>query len=282
MIPYILFKAVFRYPLYIFVLLLFVGNPSSLVELLLFRNRIRNLDFRFGLGRHILNIDYLLLFARLILHGVFCYRVGEKVFVAFKGGLISCPDARYTAFLTEPYEKLYKVFDLYGAALDVGGYCGETAFLLKKWGATKVVVYEADPVLAKHARVTLLLNGVRGVVHELCVNCPSLHNSISWDEILKEKFDMAKVDCEGCEIGLLTLSDDQIRKVPRWIIECHDSQTLKKLSEKFQRAGFTVTFKPYTWRPGYHILGNERIFHPQAEIPEGFLYIMTARLNNGL
>ncbi len=193
----------------------------------------------------------------------------------FQGGYVSSPSVRRLSFLLEPYEKLYRVFGYAGRVLDVGGYLGETALLMKKWGATEVVVYEPDHVLAQHARETMLLNGVKGVVHELFVNCPCEGKSVSWAEVLKEKFEVAKVDCEGCENGLLKLPDDYIRRVPKWIIECHGQQTLRKLGEKFLRAGFTVTFKPYQ----YPLVGRERVFQPQAEIPEVGLFIMTARLS---
>jgi hypothetical protein len=93
-----------------------------------------------------------------------------------------------------------------------------------------------------------------------------------------EKFDIAKVDCEGCENGLLSLPDDYIRKIPKWVIECHSSETLRELGEKFLRAGFRVSFKPYMWQTVYHIAGRQRSFHTKAEIPQGLLLIMTAYL----
>ena len=259
--------------------MLFVKNVRALTELFLYRNADRVLDCRFGLGRLKLNSYDILLFAELILHGIYCYRAGERVIARFRGGYVSSPSIRRMSFLLESYEKLYRVFGYAGRVLDVGGYLGETALLMKKWGATEVVVYEPDHVLAQHARETLLLNGVKGVVHELFVNCSCEGKSVSWAEVLKEKFEVAKVDCEGCEEGLLKLADDYIRKVPKWVIECHSQQTLRQLGEKFLRAGFTVTFKPYLWQGGYHVIGHERTFQPQVELPEAGLFIMDARLS---
>ena len=264
-----------QYPLYFFTLMLFVKNVRALTELFLYRNVERVLDFRFDLGRFKLNVDHALVFAEFILRGIYCYRLGEKVFARFRGGFLSLPSVGGLSALAEPFEKLYHVFDYTGRVLDVGGHLGETALLMKKWGATEVVVYEPDHVLAQHARETLLLNGVKGVVHELFVNCSCEGKSISWAEVLKEKFEVAKVDCEGCENGLLKLSDDDIRRVPKWVIECHSQQTLRQLGEKFLRAGFTVTFKPYR----YALVGHERTFQPQVKIPEVSLFIMTARLS---
>ncbi len=278
-VPYILFKAVLKYPLYFLTLLLFVKNVRALTKLFQYRNSDRELDCRFGLGRHRLNGDDILSFAELILHGIYCYRAGERVIARFQGGYVSSPNVRHLSFLLEPYEKQYRVFGYAGRVLDVGGYLGETALLFKRWGATEVVVYEPDPTLARHARETMLLNSVKGVVHELFVNCPCEGKSVSWAEVLKEKFEVAKVDCEGCENGLLKLSDDCIRRVPKWVIECHGQQTLRQLGEKFLRAGFTVTFRPQIWKGGYYVIGHERTFQPQAEVPEVSLFIMTARLS---
>ena len=76
----------------------------------------------------------------------------------------------------------------------------------------------------------------------------------------------------------MKLSDDDIRRVPKWVIECHGQQTLRKLGEKFLRAGFVVTFKLYLWQGGYYVMGHERTFQPQVELPEAGLFIMAARL----
>jgi predicted RNA methylase len=188
------------------------------------------------------------------------------------------PSINYASELTVSFEKIYRNFDFVGKVLDVGGYCGETAFLFKKWGATEVIVYEPNRALVQHARENLHLNGVKGNVHELSVNTSCSDKSISWIKVLEYDFEVAKVDCEGCENYLLDLSDEELRIVPKWVIECHSPQTLKRLCEKFLRAGFTVTFKPYYWNFGYDIVGHETPFHSRSKIPEGFLLIMTASL----
>jgi hypothetical protein len=279
-IPYILFKAVFRYPLYFFTLLLFVKNFRALIELFLFKKSVRLLDFRFGLGRFRLDIDNVLLLAELFLRGMYYYKVSDRMYIRFYGGYVSSPSAGRPSLLSEPLEKLYHVFSYSGRVLDVGGYLGETAFLFKKWGADEAVVYEPDTVLAKHVRETMFLNGVKGVVYELFVNCSDSHNSISWAEVLKEKFDIAKVDCEGCENGLSSLPAEYLRKVPKWIIECHSSKTFRQLAEKFLSAGFKVTFRPYLWLREYSILGRKALFHSKTKIPEGFLLIMYAHIDS--
>jgi hypothetical protein len=85
-----------------------------------------------------------------------------------------------------------------------------------------------------------------------------------------EKFDIAKVDCEGCENGLLSLTDDYIRKIPKWVIECHSSETFRQLVEKFLRAGFRVSFKPYMWQTVYHIAGVKGAFTQKPKSRKDF------------
>jgi predicted RNA methylase len=262
----------------VLILLLFVRNTRALFELLLYRNVVRELEFRFGLGRHDLNLDDMIIFAELILNRIYCYKVDGKVVARFNDGLILLPDRGYVSALTEPFEKMYKVFNFRGRVLDVGGYLGETAFLFKKWGAAEVVVYEPDHFFAQYVRNNLLLNGVKGIVHEAFVDDSCSDKSISWAKVLQEKFDVAKVDCEGCENSLLNLPEDFIKKVPKWVLECHSSHTLRQLGNKFLAAGFTVTFKPYLGKHGYAIFGRQSIFYPQIKIPEGFTFIMIARM----
>jgi predicted RNA methylase len=225
-----------------------------------------------------LDIDNVLLLAELFLRGMYYYKVSDRVYVRFYGGYVSSPSAERPSLLSEPLEKLYRVFSYSGRVLDVGGYLGETAFLFKKWGADEVVVYEPDHVLARHARETMFLNGVKGVVYELFVNCSDSHNSISWAEVLKEKFDIAKVDCEGCENGLLSLPAECLRKVPKWIIECHSSKTFRQLAEKFLSAGFKVTLKLYLWSGGYSVLSRKTSFHYHTKVPQGCLLILYAHV----
>jgi hypothetical protein len=97
--------------------------------------------------------------------------------------------------------------------------------------------------------------------------------------VLKDGFEVAKVDCEGCEKQLLSLPDDLIRKVPKWVIKCHGPDTLRQLCERFLKAGFKVTFKPHSWRVDYQLPGRDKVFNPQTKLPRTQLFIMTARLS---
>ena len=61
---------------------------------------------------------------------------------------------------------------------------------------------------------------------------------VSWKRVLKERFDLAKVDCEGCEKGLLNVDNKLLQKIPIWLIEIHGNDLRRKIIEKFRSAGF--------------------------------------------
>ncbi|MEM4571463.1 MAG: FkbM family methyltransferase [Nanopusillaceae archaeon] len=139
--------------------------------------------------------------------------------------------------------------------LDVGAYVGDTVlgFILK--GAKYVVGIE--PVYYDVAKKNLEINNIknaeirdygladRDIEYGVTKNLSATGlkegdfkiKTKSWEEILKnEKFDLAKVDCEGCELYLLTVSDELLRKIPLWVMEIHGAYL--PLVNKFKRAGF--------------------------------------------
>jgi FkbM family methyltransferase len=52
--------------------------------------------------------------------------------------------------------------------------------------------------------------------------------------------DVAKIDCEGAEISLLSVSNSTLRKLEYVMIELHTRQIRQQLIEKFKNSGFTV------------------------------------------
>ncbi|MEM4773005.1 MAG: hypothetical protein QW648_03285, partial [Nanoarchaeales archaeon] len=67
---------------------------------------------------------------------------------------------------------------------------------------------------------------------------------ISWKEVLekaiKEKADIAKIDCEGCEKFLVFVDDDLIKQIPEWIIECHSLEISRLIFRKFVKNKFKI------------------------------------------
>ena len=136
--------------------------------------------------------------------------------------------------------------------LDVGGYI-DTPIAFAKFGAKKVVTYE--PIYYKLLLKNLKLNKIKNVIikpyYIYSFECEELkkwlkdkklkklkRKIVSWKKVLKENFDLAKVDCEGCEEGLLYVDNDLLRKIPVWIMEIHGNKLRKKIIEKFRNAGF--------------------------------------------
>ncbi|MEM0478192.1 MAG: hypothetical protein QXN77_07320 [Candidatus Caldarchaeum sp.] len=246
------------YVVYLLGALLFVSNFGDALKLVLRRQREAVLKLRNNWGQIRMNVDDFLIWITLLWRRVIVSEFGGKIFTRYCGGVILLPSVGYAGILVEPFEELYRAFDLRGKrVLDVGGYLGETAYLFHKWGAAHVTVYEPDPTLGKFVELNLRINRVNGGFRPLFVDACCSSKSVDWNTVLSEKFDIAKVDCEGCEVFLLDVADEVLAKVPEWVIECHSPAVLHKLGRKFSKAGFSVRFKPYYWGgPLYNLAGK--------------------------
>ncbi len=146
--------------------------------------------------------------------------------------------------------------------LDVGAYIGDTVIGFVKKGAKYVIGYE--PVFYDIAIKNLKLNKIKNakiipygvsdrkkvIYAKFEYAGTGLHKGkdvkivcIPWKEVLKDKFDIAKVDCEGCEFSLLNVNKKLLRKIPLWLIEIHGNPYL--LIKHFENAGFKAE-KIYT------------------------------------
>nr|AAZ32463.1 SAM-dependent methyltransferase [uncultured euryarchaeote Alv-FOS1] len=168
------------------------------------------------------------------------------------------------AVLKEPLDEIYHVFDYENkTVLDVGGYIGYTASLFSRWGAKKIIIYEAQRENIPFIKRNLVMNGVSGEVHNVAVSDEDGHVIINYERIgsaafglggpkkykvkargisriLKDnQIDIAKFDCEGCEYSLLSVSRDILRKVPNYVVEYHNGD--ETLKNKFESCGFKVT-----------------------------------------
>lgn len=59
---------------------------------------------------------------------------------------------------------------------------------------------------------------------------------VALGDVLREGFDVVKLDCEGCEYAVLTLPCEAISSAPRWILEIHGPET--PIVYKFIECGF--------------------------------------------
>jgi SAM-dependent methyltransferase len=110
-------------------------------------------------------------------------------------------------------------FSLRGkVVLDVGAGAGETAMLFFLRGARKVIAVEANPGLAALLRQNARANRWNLEVIEGPFRIDHLGLGI----------DFMKMDCDGCEAGLL-----QVDALPPCRIEVHSPELAAKLAQKF-------------------------------------------------
>jgi FkbM family methyltransferase len=170
--------------------------------------------------------------------------------------------------------------------LDVGGFCGETAVYFRKLGAEKIVIYE--PVLAhlEFIQENVKLNNIKAEIHaqgigkedgtitvpydcinpefgrvnqgkqELTVSIRNIKDVISECEA-----NVAKFDCEGAEECLTVVDDDILRKIDFYLIETHNRETERAITEKFIRAGFKMSRSPEKITAGVYVLCFEKADH---------------------
>ena len=285
-IPRLLLQSILQYPALLIASLILVKSYGCVIRLLLLRDSKENIQFRFGRGILSLNLDYFLVYLRLALRNIYCFNIKNKLIIPFEGIYIVVPSIEAAGSLNELpiYEKMYHVFDFRGKrVLDVGGFLGETACLFHKWGASWVEAYEPSEEHFKFVKINMILNKVTGIAHPFYINGGGYGQewsckSRNWNDLLRaEQFDIAKVDCEGCEEGLTMVDDALLRRVPLWVVECHSASTFKRVGQKFRNAGFEVTYRTYLNNAGYTLFGVKQWFDARVEVPDG-LIIMVAEL----
>ncbi len=156
----------------------------------------------------------------------------------------------------ENYNKLYGRLNVKSRiVLDVGGYIGDTALYFLNNGARLVVVYEPVKDLFKLLLNNIELNHVServvtinaGVwIKDGTIVLPaeeSYIKTVSWQSVIKNISQygnniVAKIDCEGCEYGLIGVSCKDLRILDEYIIEIHGKTD--PLVMKFADCGFAT------------------------------------------
>jgi FkbM family methyltransferase len=165
------------------------------------------------------------------------------------------------------YLDMYKVFDYSNkVVLDIGGFMGETAVLFTKWGAKKIIIYEPVPENHEFIRKNVQLNGIDAEIHDEGIGETDSLETVAYDEIDRtfgamksgskykrikiksaEKIinesgaNIAKMNCEGSEIALLSVSNEVLGKISNYVIETHSQNTRNSLLRKFASAGFKAS-----------------------------------------
>jgi FkbM family methyltransferase len=168
-------------------------------------------------------------------------------------------------FTYEDYEMLYGYLDVKGKTVaDIGAYLGETTVLFARMGARHIHAYE--PVYYGLLEYNLLLNNVtNATVHPYGV---WIEEDVYWvapagvatgvkigDIKIKTKpigdaivnVDVVKMDCEGCEWALLTLTCQEIRRAEEYAIEILGAEP--PLVRKMEKCGFHARRIPEDNRP---------------------------------
>ena len=153
--------------------------------------------------------------------------------------------------------------------LDIGGFCGESAVFFKKKGAKKIIIYE--PVKAHHQliRQNIAMNSINAELHEEGIGEKDAFVNINFDEVdlgfgllskgnkqieIKIKnvqdvirqcqADIAKIDCEGAEISLLSVPKEVLGLIKVYIVETHSKEIESAIIKKFTESGFIQTREP--------------------------------------
>ncbi len=180
---------------------------------------------------------------------------GDMVFFRNKLGVFAVPykDIELLRQVAEEdFEMMYGYLDVKGKTVaDIGGYLGETAVLFARMGARHIHVYE--PVFYRLLEYNLRLNNVTnatvhpyGVWIEEDVYGVALQDAgtglkigdikITTKPIRDAIVDVVKMDCEGCEWALLTLTCQEIRRAEEYAIEIHGPEP--PLVRKMEKCGF--------------------------------------------
>ncbi len=202
-------------------------------------------------------------FLKVLKNGYKILNLGREFLFAKEDVILIQPNI---GVLNEKIEKAYKVFDFKNkVVLDVGAYFGETAVIFHKFGAKKVICVEPLKENVKYILKNVVINDVNCEVINAAIgrkrgtmimkvdpntiqksgfgltkgNYKIKVKSITFNEILKRyKIDIAKVDCEGCEINLIYSDKNLIKKVKKWIIEVHSNEIKNKLIELYSKLGY--------------------------------------------
>jgi FkbM family methyltransferase len=194
---------------------------------------------------------------------------------AYQGGEVSVRLGKYSlvggsqlgmVFHEVLFDTPYRRLDYCGkVVLDVGGFYGETAVLFYALGARRVVVYEPVAENVRLIRENLRRNWLDAEVHEEGMGTVDGTARVRYD-IVTSSFglrevgsrereirlrgaegiikasvaDIAKIDCEGYESALLTVPNDVIRLIPKYIVEAHSPAVKEALVRKFRSAIYEV------------------------------------------
>lgn len=138
----------------------------------------------------------------------------------------------------ENYEGLYGDADYKDKdVLDIGADWGSTAYWLLGRGAKYILAVEIDPQLYRALVHNLEQDNLIGRIDPQL----GVSDSGSLEEILAgHNFDIAKIDCEGCEELLIDVSDEVFSRVKEYVIETHSDDIYDQIARKLAKNSYEI------------------------------------------
>lgn len=127
--------------------------------------------------------------------------------------------------------------------VDIGAGFGDFSIMIaKKFPRAKIFAFEPDPSYFSLLKQNITLNFVKNV-YPIKASVHYLKQVIS-----SPRIDFLKMDCEGCEFGIIIDKDiERLKKIKKIILEYHESgeNMPSKLNRILKRAGFKVRIYPH-------------------------------------
>jgi FkbM family methyltransferase len=188
----------------------------------------------------------------------------DRLYLACSGNLsLTGPVESLMAYFLECENGVYEYDYRDKTVLDVGAFCGESAVYFARQGAKKIVIYEPIKKHHKLIQKNIETNKINAEVHQEGLAEKNGYQTMTYEDtglgfgllskgshtlviavksaqdIIRDSgADVAKIDCEGAEINLLSVSPDVLGLIGFYIVETHTIAIQDSIRKKFLDCGF--------------------------------------------